>query len=93
MFGHPQKCTLGAFYRCETNTIDFITKCWYRNHINYNENTLHKQNLTMNITAKHNLSFNADFNKMSILINLKIADLRAIDIKLDSLSPYLLVEL
>ena len=45
--------------------------------INYNVNTIHKQNLTMNITAaKHNLSFNADSQKWSILINLAIADLR-----------------
>ena len=32
----------------------------------------------MNITANHNLSFNADSKKLSILINLKIADLRPI---------------
>ena len=31
-----------------------------KKHINYNENTFHKQNITMNITAKRNLSFNAD---------------------------------
>ena len=75
-FEHPRKCTLGAFYWSETNKIDFYTKCWSKNHINSNENTFlfRKQNLTMNITAKRNLSFNAD----SILINLKITDLRPI---------------
>ena len=31
-----------------------------KKHINYNENIFYKQNLTMNITAKCNLSFNAD---------------------------------
>ena len=62
MFEHHRKCTLGAFYRGETNEIDFYTQFWSRNHINYNENTIHKQNITMNITAKHNLPFNAYFN-------------------------------
>ena len=56
---HPRKCTLGRLYRNETNKFDFYTICLTRNHINYNENTFHKQNLTMNITAKHNLPFNA----------------------------------
>ena len=32
----------------------------------------------MNITAKLNLSFNADSQKLTILINLKITDLRPI---------------
>ena len=30
----------------------------------------------LNITTKHNLSFNADSQTLSILLNLKIADLR-----------------
>ena len=65
MFEHPRKCTLGVFYRSGTNKIDFYTKCWSKKHINYNENIFHKQNLTMNIiTAKRNLSFNADKIKM-----------------------------
>ena len=64
MFEHPRKCTLGAFYRSETNKIDFYTKCCSKNHINYNENTFRKQNLIMNITAKRNLSFNADKKKL-----------------------------
>ena len=32
----------------------------------------------MNITAKHNMPFNADSQKLSILINLEIADSRPI---------------
>ena len=38
---------------------------------NYNVNTCHKQNLTMNITAKRrpNLSFKSDKNKLDTLIN------------------------
>ena len=75
IFEHPRKCSLGAFYRSETNKFDFYTRFWSRNHINYNENTIHKQNITMNITAKHDLSFNADSLKWSIWINLKITDL------------------
>ena len=55
---------LETFYRSETNKIDFYINLWSRNHINYNENTFHKQNLTMNITAKRNLSFNADKKKI-----------------------------
>ena len=60
MFEHPRNCTLNAFYRNETNQIDFYTQFWSRNHINYNENTIRKHNLTMNMNSKHNLSFNAD---------------------------------
>ena len=30
----PRKCTLGTFYRSETNKIDFYLKVWSRNHIN-----------------------------------------------------------
>ena len=61
MFEHPRKCTLGAFYRNKTNKIDFYTKCLSETiHITYNENIFHEQNLTMNIIAKRNLSFNAD---------------------------------
>ena len=70
MFEHPRKCTLGAFYRSEINKIDFHTQFWSRKYINYNEKIIHKQNLTMNITAKHNPPFNADSNKLSNLINL-----------------------
>ena len=70
MCEHPRKCTLSAFYRCEINQFDFYTKCWSRNRIDYTENTIHKQNLTRNITAKDNLSFNADSQKLSMLINL-----------------------
>ena len=38
----------------------------------------HKQNLTMNITAKRDLTFNADLQKLTILINLKNTDLSTI---------------
>ena len=55
-----RKCTLGAYM--ETNKIDFYTKCWSKKHFYYNENTFHEQNLTMNITAKRNMSyFNTDW--------------------------------
>ena len=49
------------------------------NCINNNENTIHKRNLTINIMAKQNLSFNADSHtKKVILINLKMVDLQPI---------------
>ena len=51
-FEHPQKCTSDAFYRSKSNKIDIHTQVWSINYFNYNENTIHKQNLT-NITAKH----------------------------------------
>ena len=45
---------------------------YYINHINYNEhNTIHKQNLAMNIPVKYYLPFNAVSQKLSILINVK----------------------
>ena len=46
--------------KSSNNKIDFFTKCWSKKHFNYNENIFYEQNLTMNITAKCNLSFNAD---------------------------------
>ena len=40
-----------------------------RKHINYNENTFHKQNITFNITAKRNLPSNADKKKYRLSYN------------------------
>ena len=42
------------------------------------EAIIYKQHLTINIPAKHNLSFNTDSHKLYILIDLKIADLQPI---------------
>ena len=57
MFEQPGKCTLGSFDQSETNTIYFYT-LGLETILIINEKTFHEQNLTMNITAKHNMSFN-----------------------------------
>ena len=65
MCEHPRKCTLRAFYRNGTPKNDFYTK-FLKKYIIDNENTFHKQNLTMNTTAKRNLSFNADIGLWTV---------------------------
>ena len=50
----------GAFIKVGLTKLISPQNIGSKNYINYNENTFHKQSLTMNITAKHNLPFNTD---------------------------------
>ena len=77
---HPNVSEMyfGCVYRRENSRFEFYTQYWSRNSINNNENIIYKRNLTINITAKHNLSFNADSTKLLSTLKSPIYDLHVL---------------